>query len=273
MSMRARRGAVQKPSGLDNEVLDRHVRGVGIRSRPGHLAADGERPALLELPDAREDQHVVAPQRDVGHLARHHPGQIQRLHFERQILAFAQQQGASREGVAAEPSGPGDQFADGMQPRAQFVHARAVDGSAHLHAVGEAVQHRPHGDDIDVLEHPAGIVGFADAEDPVLAARFADDAHLVAVGVAAEPAGILHQAAQALAGLHLVVHRTLHLARDLDADAVGRYDDCIALLEADAVLQPSFEQQFVEIRTGHLAAARMTRMSRRLPIGGDAPAR
>ena len=81
----------------------------------------------------------------------------------------------------------------------------------------------------------------------ILAARLADDAYRLAIGVTREAAGIVNQRTDTLRGLHLVVHGALYLTCDVDQTVVGAYHDDVVVAQADIAAQLAVEDVVVDV--------------------------
>ena len=230
------------------------MRGIGVHPRASHLAADGEGPALLQFVDARNDKHVVAPQLHVRGTPRHDAPEVQRQKLQRQVLALTKKLRAAREGVALQALGALDQGPHRVHLVAQLVHPLPVHRAADLHAVGEAVQNGSHSHRVSVLQRPSAEIALPDVVEPVFAPRLADHPELLRVGVPREAARVVQQTTQRLASFHLVVHRTLHLPRDVDQQLVGAHDHHVALFQTHVVVLTTLQQVGVHVHARHLTA-------------------
>ena len=250
-----RRGSLQQTSGLENQILERRILGIGVCPGASHKSADRKGPALLQFVNARNNQHVIAAQGHIGTAAIQNSLQIERKNLQRQVVHFAEQLDSGKECVVHYAVGPFDQLADCLDASAEFVHARTVNRTAHLDTVGETIKRGVYRHGIPVLEPIRGELPGRDIEQLMFTTRFTNQAYFLGIGISRKAAGIIDQRPERFVALHLIVHRTLHITIDADEQFVGRNNDHIALLETDVVRKPPVEDILIEIHRGVLLAA------------------
>ena len=130
---------------------------------------------------------------------------------------------------------------------AEIVHTRAEDSSSHFYSVGITVEDRLHGNGVAVSDAERAHVELVDIEHCIFAACLAVHAHGLLVGVAREATGIAQQRLQALVTLHLIIHGSFHLARDVHQTVVGSHDDDVAVVQPHVARHLPVEDVVVDV--------------------------
>ena len=87
----------------------------------------------------------------------------------------------------------------------------------------------------------------------VLTARFADYAYGLAIGIAGKATSIVDERTNTLTGLHLIVHRTLYLARYIDDAVVGTYYYYVIVGQADIATELPVEDVVIDVDSANQA--------------------
>ena len=248
------RSGFLQATGTDDQIFQRHVVGVGIGTRQGHLAENLYVTQILQVVDAGHVEHIVLLEGYIGNGTGHQGLDINLQDFTGLVGAFPVEDGTTGKGFVQQTVGLGYQFAHGIQAAAQFVDARTGHGTADFQLVFETVQNGVGGNHVTVLQGKDAEIGILHGLYLVFLSVLADDAQGLGVGVAAESAGVFQQSAQGFVFLQFVAHGAFHVAAHFHQGFVGRNDDDIAFLQADIVVGLSFQDKLIDIDGSNLLA-------------------
>ena len=215
-----------------------------------HLSVYGQRPFLLHVRTCWYEENVAILQRDVGCTTRQNALHIDRDDFQGAVGLETVHDGSGGKCLLGHALGSLQQRLNGVDVAAHLILTGAEDGASHLHHIVVA------GDDgIDIhgvgIRHAeAGGVKLVDVVDGPFASRLAEDAHGLRIGVARETACVADEGGEALVAFHLVVHWTLHLARDVDKAVVGSDHDHIVVGQVDVAALLTVEDVVIDVDDG-----------------------
>ena len=130
---------------------------------------------------------------------------------------------------------------------AKIVLAGTEHGTTHLNGVGKARQNGVYLNRVAVGHVEAGKVELANVIYRIFAACLTVDTYCLGVGIACERTCIFEKRGYRLVLLHLVEHRTLHLARNVDKTVVGSYHDYVAFGKTHVARKATVENVVVDI--------------------------
>ena len=242
-----RRCALLQTTSLQDEVLECLVVGILVDARIHHLTVNGDGAFYLCLLLRGHEEHVVLAQRDIGHSAVEHALQVDAQHFQRAVGLHAVHHGAVQEGLFGHTLSSLDERAHGGDVAAQLVHTLTEHGTLQLDGVLIAVEDAVDAHRVAVGHVEGSHIELTHVEHRELAARLAEHAHRLLVGIAREAAGVFQQRAHALVLSHLVEHRALHLTREVHQAVVGLHHDEVVVGQSDVACLLAVEDIVVDV--------------------------
>lgn len=219
-----------------------------------HLAVDGDGLVGAGGLLGGDEQHVVLLEWDVGDLSVENALQVDTDHLECAVGFHAVHHGTCGEGVLGDALGMLHQCAHAVDAVAQLILAGAEHGTLHLYGVLEAGQDGVDAHRVAVGHAERAHVKLLDVVHGILAAGLAHHAHRLLISVAREAARIAQQRLHAFVAFHLVVHRALHLAGDVDQTVVRADDDHVAVVQPYVAGHLAVEDIVVDVAHAHQSA-------------------
>ena len=246
-------GGLGHASGLQDNVLQGGIVGIGILAGIDHLALHVEVPLAAHLGLAGHKEHVVLLQGYVGHCAVYDALEVHAHHLEAEVLLLAVHHGTLLVGVLPQAVGGLNQFLDALYVVAELKLACMVDGAAHLHHVAVLHHHAVHIDFIAVLDDKSAHVKLSDGVYAPFVAGFARQSYVLGVGIAGVAAGKPEQLLHALIVAHLIVHGALHLAVHLHQAVVGAHHDDVLVLQSYVAGAVAVDEVVINVHGGQHA--------------------
>ena len=242
-----RRGALLQTTSLQDEVFKRFVVGILVDAGIHHLTMYGDGALNLCFLLRGHEEHVVLAQRDVGYSAIQHALQIYAQHFQRAVGLHAVHHGTVHERLLGHSFGSLDERAYSSDIATQLVHTLTEHGTLQFDGVLIAVEDAVHAHRVAIGYMERRHIELAHIENGELAARLAEHAHRLLIGVAGEAAGVFQQRPHALVLTHFVEHRALHLTREVHQAVVGLDDDEVVVGQADVARLLAVEDIVVDV--------------------------
>ena len=143
-----------------------------------------------------------------------------------------------------------NQLANGRNASIHLVHTWTEDCTLDFHHIGVAVEHGIYEDGVTICHLERCTLKFVKIIYGIAAAALAHQAHSFGEGIARETTRIIDEGAQTLGALHFVIHRTLHLSRDIDQTFVGVNGDNISRGQTHVASQVAAENIIINVHLG-----------------------
>ena len=143
------------------------------------------------------------------------------------------------------------QTTNAIDASTQLIHAWTEDGTFHLHGVLITCQHAIHGNRVAIRDMERTHIEFLYVEHAIFLTCLSHHAHALGVSIARKTARVFQQRSYALVFLHFIVHRTLHLTRDVDHAIVGTYHNHVVIRQSHVARQLTVEDVIIDVHDGN----------------------
>ena len=248
-------GGFCQPSGLKNEVFNSRVVRIGINAGPVDFPVDGQCAVAFHVQNTGNIQYIILAQRDVRRCPGHDTFDVHRHGFHRQVFLLTMHHGTLHKRILTKPVRSLNQLANGLDAAVHLVLARMEHSPAHFRHVGEARNNGIHIEGVAVLQQETVHFKFSHRVDGILAPAFPDDPYVVRIGISGEAARVAQNGGHALALLHLIIHRALHLALYVDQAVVRADHNHVVILQTDIALGVPVQDVVIHVYRGNHPAA------------------
>ena len=142
------------------------------------------------------------------------------------------------------------QLANGRNASIHLVHTWTENRTLDFHHIGVAIENRVHEDGVAISHLEGSALKFIKIIYGIATATLTHQTNSIGEGIACETARITNQGAQALSALHFVVHRALHLSRDIHEAVIRIYSDNVSRGQAYVACQVTTEDVVINVHLG-----------------------
>ena len=201
--------------------------------------------------NARDVQQIVIFQFHVRSRTVHYTFHIHRKHFACQVLTLSVQHRTVCKCVAQQSVSLSKQFLHCVYVFTEFVNTRSVNRTDHFKFVRESVDNRVGSHHITVHYLERSKLVSIHCRYRELSSFLSHNSHAVLVCVGSKESRIFQQGRDAFVTLHLILHRSFHLAFHLNNSLVCRNYDNVTFLQADITISLSLQYIFIYVNVGH----------------------